>query len=114
MATIKVRVNPNDSEDFAVRHDYMRQYPWLRSMDGDFYGDLSSRIRDWQEFELEIPKPTRVFKAGDMYQRILTGDIYVRTKTAWVNRGQLTSLSMDHEIWDNPMCYAYIGNINDE
>ncbi len=114
MATVKVRVNPNDPEDYVVMLCPDLPYPWNRVSDGYLFQSGDAPIRDWQEFELEIPKPIRVFKAGDMYQRVLTGDIYVRTKTAWVNRGQLTSPSMDYEIWDNPKCYAYIGNINDE
>ncbi len=111
MATIKVRVNPNDPEKFAIYGPNQEVYNWWIPEDADWY--LSTYVYDWQEFELEVPKPTRVFKAGDMYRGAASETIYVRGKTdKWVDRKTMTE--MDSEIQHYPDVYKYIGNINDE
>ncbi len=103
MATIKVRVNPNDHEGFQVKHPTVG---WLR-----WDSTVGDGIDNWQEFELEVPKPTRVFKAGDMYRIRRSHQIIVRgDRDIWIS-GSLPVHDFDRYVTDESV-YEYIGNIH--
>lgn len=72
MPTIKVRVNPNNHDEVAV---WTSDDKWVEPADG--YGlatwYATRGIADWPEFELEVPKPKRVSRFGDVVRDQNTG-----------------------------------------
>ncbi len=58
MATIRVRVNPTDTDQYVIYADADdRAQPWIaQSVGGTWLGwEYRERVAGWPEFELRIP-----------------------------------------------------------
>lgn len=84
---LKVRVNPKDHDEFAVRVTD-------REGSGDDYFNPNAdelysgqEVADWPELELEIPEPPApTFRPGDVLEILASGTRYVRNGCGlWLN-----------------------------
>ncbi len=106
MAKMKIRVNPDNAEQYAIWANTLGL--WYDPNRGSYLGGVD----DWPEFEVDTPTP---FRAGDVYRGLISGLLYVRSeKDAWFVMGSHPYIQhLDVTITDNPGMWQYIGNTKD-
>ena len=90
MASIIIRVNPGDHEDFVTEEDELFRHP---------------HTQDWPVFELEIPKPKRQYRCGDLVYDKNNDAAWIRTNDdRWIpffRAGAANILSLTTELDDH-------------
>lgn len=119
MPTVKVRVNPNNPQHYAILADPNDSWsPWYAQGSPDWHRwTRPSEITDWVEYSLDVPEPPRQFKVGDAVKVInsYTGRIRVRDHEGyWQSVNTDGSAKTDSQIRNGlDDAYVFVGNVAD-
>lgn len=129
MAALSVRVNPDNPEEFAVRRPYWdaprnSTLAWFlpNGEEGaQFIDGSDDTMNGWVRVEIEIPRPARVFREGDVLRSGLSPELVrVRdSKGKWIPiTGGFNSAAFDDAEASGRLKMhhkpdTYLGNIND-
>lgn len=108
---LKIRVNPDDHKQVVVDTKDGTDTPWVDVAQLGAWWRTDSHSIDWDEFELDIPVPKRLFKPGDVVNTNEIGSVVraVRFHDVWYSSPGDRFLGSDKRIEERG--FTYVGNI---